>query len=209
MHISQREIHAPIATCMQGWRDGPVTALRAAAASPSLLRTPSTLPHATAPSPVAGMCARRPKAAVTAVTCDHGPAQALPMAGRWRAMAAAQRHLHLRERAERGWVSRGRCGRGVGVAPRLLQCEATAAAACSERVRARAAAARTPRQGSLGGRWRGQRRCRSRRRRGRGGRPPCRRRRRRSRATWRFLRGANGAVSSRQMGRERAIWAPS
>lgn len=187
----------------------PATAQRAAAASVPPLRTPPTPPHAAAPSPVAGTCAWRPQAAVTAVTCAHGPPVAMPMAVRWRTIAAARQHLHLRERDERGCVSRGRSGRGVGVAQRQLRREATAATARTERVRARAGAARTPRNGSVGGRWRGRRRCQSRRRRCRGARPSCRRRRRRSRATWRYCERANGAVSSRQMGQERANWAPS
>ena len=205
MHISQREIQAPLGSCMRRWSGGPATALHAAAASLCLPRTPPTAPHAAAPSPAAGTCARRPQAAVTAVTCAPGPPEACQMASRRRAIAAARWHLHLRERDERGWVSRGRCGRGVGVAQRQLRREATAATARTDHVRARAGAARTPRQGSFGGRWRGRRRCQSRRRRGRGGRPPCRRRLTRSRATWRCLRGGKGAVSSWQMGWERAI----
>ena len=209
MHISQREIQAPLGTCMRRWRGGPATALHVAAASLRLPRTPPTPPHAAAPSPVAGMCARRPQAAVMAVTCAHGPPEACHMAGRWRTIAAARWHLHLRERDERGWVSGGRCGRGSGVARQQLRREATAATAYTERVGPRAGAGRTPRQGSFSGRWRGRRRCQSRRRRGRGVRPSCRRRRTRSRATWRYLRGAKGAVSSRQMGQERANWAPS
>ena len=188
MHISQCQIQASQGTRMRRWRGTPATARRTAAASPGLPRTPPTLPHAAAPSTAAGTCARRPQAAVTAVTCAHGPAEAMPMAGRWRTMAAAWRHLHLVERDERGWVTRGRSGCGLRLVWRQLRREATAATAHTARMRARPGATRTPRQMSFGGRWRGRWRCHSRRRRGRGGRPPSRRCRRRSPAAWRYLR---------------------
>ena len=66
------------------------------------------------------------------------------MAGRRRAVAAARRHRHLWERAERYRVRRGRRKRGVWVAWRRLRRGAATAPTVNVRVQARAVAARAP-----------------------------------------------------------------
>ena len=82
----------------------------------------------------------RRAATVTLVTAGRERSRRARAARRRHAIAAVRRLHHLRQRAERGWVSRGRRGREVWVAWRRLRRATATATAVNVCVRARAVA---------------------------------------------------------------------